>query len=264
MLVYQTENIGNSFEYRSNNHKNWSVVPHIHEYSEIAFTKKGALTIYIDGEKYIVPEKHLIFIHPNQIHEYSDETESIIRCAVFSNDFVPLFFNYLANHMLKYPVIDFSDNYTLLRELDKATPDETLKLCGLLNLICNHILNKCSLAPKKKNESTHDMFCKTIEYISNNYTDDIQLKNLAKRLGYHEKYLSSALHSLTGMNFREFLASYRIGYAKQLLNSSISNKLRISDIAMQSGFSSINTFNRTFLSITGLTPSQYKKKIAKG
>lgn len=260
MIIYQTENIGNSYEYRSNSHENWTVPPHIHEYSEIAFTKKGVSTIYLDGEKHLVPENHLIFIRPNQIHEYSDETPSTLRCAVFSNDFVPLFFASLGENVLESPVVNFSDSISLLNELDQASPDEALKICGMLNLICSLVLKKSILVPAGKALHRHDMLLKIIEYISNNFKEDIQLKQIAKMVGLHEKYLSSTLHSLTGMNFREFLASYRIDYAKRLLREDISNQIKISEIALQCGFSSINTFNRAFLHQTGLTPSKYKKQ----
>ena len=83
MLVYQTENFGKHYDYRSNPHKNWVMPPHIHEFSEIAFTKEGVTTVILNGKKHVVPAGHMIFILPNQIHEYTDETPSVLRCAVF-------------------------------------------------------------------------------------------------------------------------------------------------------------------------------------
>ncbi len=102
-----------------------------------------------------------------------------------------------------------------------------------------------------------------IEYIAKNFKEDITLNFFAKKLGYHEKYLSSSLHELTGMNFRSLLHTYRINFAIDLLHENIGNKIRISDICMASGFSSINTFNRAFLAFTGKTPSEYQKLINK-
>jgi AraC-like DNA-binding protein len=88
-------------------------------------------------------------------------------------------------------------------------------------------------------------------------TTDIGIRDLARHTGYHEKYISSTLHALTGLNFRSFLATYRINYARHLLRTT---DRRIADIAHLCGFSSINTFNRTFLRQLGATPSQYRKK----
>ncbi|MBQ9112643.1 MAG: helix-turn-helix transcriptional regulator [Clostridia bacterium] len=256
MIIYQTENFGKRYEYRSNPHDNYVSPPHIHEFSEIAFTKSGITTVLLNGKKYLLPENHLIFILPNQIHEYSDETSSTMRCAVFSNDHIPVFFEKIKDRQLGDPVIDLTGHKELLRELAATDWGDTLRLCGLLNLICAEILATTDLVPRTMGE--HSIFYEVIQYISQNFKEDIQLKDMAKRLGYHEKYLSSSLHLLTGMNFRTFLSSYRINFAKHLLNSGKTQKLRISDVALQCGFSSINSFNRAFREITGMTPSQYK------
>lgn len=260
MIVYQTENIGNSYDFRSNSHTNWVVPPHIHEYSEIAFTMEGETCVYIDEKRYIVPKNHLIYIMPNQIHEYSDETSSFMRCAVFSNDFNPLFNSLIFGKELVSPVIDFSDYASLLEELDKTDKSDTMKLCGLINLVCSVVLNRGTWIPTRSLMHGQGGLKQIIEYISVHFREDIKLCNLAKMLGYHEKYLSSAVKSLTGVNFRTFLAMYRVNYAKNLI---INNQGSISEIASKCGFSSINTFNRMFLKITGVTPSVFKREKTK-
>ena len=47
MIVYQIENFGNRYEYRSNPHENYVIPPHLHEYSEIAFTLSGVTTVIV-------------------------------------------------------------------------------------------------------------------------------------------------------------------------------------------------------------------------
>jgi len=258
MITYHSENIGKSYNYKSNSHTNWVVPPHIHEYCEIAFTKQGETCVYIDKEKYIVPKNHLIFIGPNQIHEYSDETYSFMRCAVFSSDFVPIFHTTMEEKKFKNPVFDFSNHIWVLDELEKVDHSKPIKICGLLNIIADILLENGVVVSNSKNSPKHNSFQQIINFISSNFKKDIQLSDVARELCYHEKYLSSALHSLTGMNFRTFLALYRIDYSKKLLKNSSIKHMTISEIAMESGFSSINTFNRMFLKLTGVTPSQYK------
>ncbi len=261
MLIYQTENFGKRYEYRSNEHKNWVIPPHIHEFSEIAFTKSGVSTILLNGQKFLLPERHLIFIMPNQIHEYIDETESHLRCAVFSNDHVPAFFDKIQDLQPRSPIIDMTDSKHLLDELDSISPTDTVKLCGILNMICDKLLKSCEWIPKEKAKDS--MLYDIVNYVSQNFKEDIHLCDMAKRLGYHEKYLSTSIHSLTGMNFRTFLAYYRINFAKSLLRSKATPALRISDIAYQCGFASINSFNRVFREITGITPKEYRERKAK-
>ncbi len=258
MILYQTENFGKQYEYRSNPHRNWVMPPHIHEFSELAYTKSGLTTVWVDGVKYTLPPYHLIFILPNQIHEYTDETHSLMRCAVFSNDHIPIFWEQMKDLQFVSPTVDLSAHRELLQALEKTVPTDTLRLCGLLNLICDALLRTAELVPRSPNR--HAMFYEVIRYTSQNFREDIRLKDVAKRLGYHEKYLSSSLHSLTGMNFRTFLSSYRVNYAKELLLAKQTECLRISEVALQCGFSSINSFNRAFREITGMTPSDYCRR----
>ena len=259
MLLYQTENFGKSYEYRSGSHENWTVPPHIHEYSEILFTKNGTATVVLDGVTYRLPKGHMIFILPNQVHEFINETPSVVRCAVFSNDHIPAFFRRVQRLKLQNPVLDFSEHLALLDALERTDVSDTLTMCGLLNLIGSLFLKNSELCPE--NRSGNKMLHDVILYISQNFTEEITLKDIAARMGYHEKYLSSCLHSVTGMQFRMFLASYRVHYAAQLLDAQ--RDLPISEVAFKSGFSSVNTFNRCFRGLTGMTPTAYKKTVYK-
>ena len=259
MLLYQTENFGKSYEYRSGSHENWVVPPHIHEYSEIFFVKSGVATVILDGKAYRLPKHQVIFILPNQVHEFINETPSVVRCAVFSNDHIPAFFRRVQRLKLQNPVLDFSEHLALLDALERTDVSDTLTMCGLLNLVGSLFLKNSELCPENRRE--HKMLHEVISYISQNFTEEITFKEIAARMGYHEKYLSYSMHSLTGMHFRTFLASYRVHYATQLLEKN--GKTPISEIAMESGFSSVNTFNRCFRDLTGMTPTAYKKTVYK-
>ena len=260
MIIYQFENIGNTYDYKNNHHSDWFVPSHLHEYSEFVFTKKGVFHMLLDGKEYAVPENHLIFIGPNQLHECSSNAPSLVICVVFSNDFVPFFTSLIKDKQFENPIFDFSNNIDLIEELDGTSSDKTLKICGLLSIILDKMLEMCPLVSKNKSPQNIGIFYSIINYISSHFTEDIHISDVARDLGYHEKYLSSSVHSLTGINFRTFLAMYRVNYAKNLI---INNQGSISEIAARCGFSSINTFNRMFLRITGATPSKFKREKSK-
>ena len=158
------------------------------------------------------------------------------------------------------PVVDFSESLELLRALEGLDKTNTMKICGLMNLICAHFLEAAVFCEKTADD--HKLFSEAISYISQNFKQDITLKQVAKELGYNEKYLSASLHALTKMNFREFLGTYRIDYAKHLLADRKESFKRISDVALECGFSSINSFNRCFKAVTEMTPSEYQKQEA--
>ncbi|WP_201113547.1 helix-turn-helix domain-containing protein [Dysgonomonas sp. Marseille-P4677] len=69
---------------------------------------------------------------------------------------------------------------------------------------------------------------------------------------FFEKYIE--------VDFRVFIAGYRIRYALDLLNTN-KNMYTMEFIASQCGYKSLVTFNKYFISFTGLTPSQYVNDI---
>ena len=102
------------------------------------------------------------------------------------------------------------------------------------------------------------LYQKVISYISEHYTEPLTLKELSGRFGYNAKYLSHALHELTGIHFCRLVTFYRIHHAKRLLAEK--EEQSITEIALASGFSAINTFHRAFREATGSTPLEYRRR----
>lgn len=88
---------------------------------------------------------------------------------------------------------------------------------------------------------------------------EINLVRLAEILNTTVHQLSYTLNTGFGMNFFQYINQYRIERAKELLSTGPAS-LTILAVAFDSGFNSKTTFNTTFKKITGVTPSEYRKK----
>ena len=252
-MIYQNENFGGEFDYRSRWHDEFLMCEHLHEYSEILLCKKGKADIVVRGKALTLSENELVFIPPNCVHEYMCLNCEVV-CAVFSNDFIPVFFNELSGRTIISEPIDVTEiSYATDRLLELVDGSKT-EISGILNLICDTVLKSSRFSEGEILDG--NLYQKVITYISEHYTEDIALKSLASRFGYNEKYLSHSLHTLTGINFRRLLAVYRINRAKELLDTTDKN---IMEIALESGFPAVNTFNRMFKTVTGTTPFEYRK-----
>ena len=255
-MEYQNENFSGVLDFRCRWHDGFLVPLHLHEYSELLYVRSGTATVLIDRQTYHLSDRQFIFVPPNALHEYRCEQAEVI-CAVFSSDFIPLFFKKLNGMRLMPQAIDAGPLHASLENLYRLDPQNSLCISGHLNLICDLVLQTSSFRTDAFADST--LYQKVISHLSAHYTEDISLKGIAKTFGYNEKYLSWALHKLTGMHFRQLLAMYRVEHAKKLLDQP-SHDCTIAQIAMQSGFSTINSFNRIFKDFTGVTPSQYRGK----
>jgi AraC-like DNA-binding protein len=84
----------------------------------------------------------------------------------------------------------------------------------------------------------------------------LSLPKLAKHIFVSPNYVSQTLNQKLGVNFFDYVNSYRVNAAKELLCSSNDTVL---DIAMNVGFNAKSSFYTAFQKETGCTPSQYRK-----
>ena len=87
----------------------------------------------------------------------------------------------------------------------------------------------------------------------------LTLQDAAQAVGTNRTYLSDYLNNTLGTTFYEYVNTYRVKYACGLLTSADASKLTLADVAENSGFNSMSTFNRAFLKVTGKTPTSYNK-----
>lgn len=94
-------------------------------------------------------------------------------------------------------------------------------------------------------------------YIDENFQKDITLEKLSEVFHFSPAYLSRKFHQNKQCTINDYIRDKRIKYTIYLLENST---IAIKDISTMSGFSSISHFNRVFKSVTGKTPSEYKRK----
>ena len=84
----------------------------------------------------------------------------------------------------------------------------------------------------------------------------LTLSDLAKQMNTNRSYISSYINVQLDTTFYDFVNSYRLRHAAQLLTSH--HEMTIADVAEQSGFNSLSTFRRSFSKHYGCTPIVYR------
>lgn len=97
---------------------------------------------------------------------------------------------------------------------------------------------------------------RVIKYIDRNFTEDISLDKLAAVAGYSKYHFSRIFKKYQNISIVQYISRKRIKLAERLL---IDPELSITEVAMQSGFSSLTTFNRIFKAEKNCTPTEFKK-----
>lgn len=87
---------------------------------------------------------------------------------------------------------------------------------------------------------------------------ELSLSGLARLLGTNASYLSKAVNEGLGMNFSAFINQMRCEHVASALETGKSGDLL--GLALEAGFSSKASFNRSFKATFGVSPSAYRQK----
>ena len=99
-----------------------------------------------------------------------------------------------------------------------------------------------------------------VDYIKLNVSKNLKVAEIAAHFGYNQKYLSHLFASITGTPLKQFILSIKIDAANFMLTDT--NK-SISQISRELGFLDNHNFTRTYKSVTGLSPSEYRNTFPK-
>jgi ligand-binding sensor domain-containing protein/AraC-like DNA-binding protein len=115
------------------------------------------------------------------------------------------------------------------------------------------------LGPEETNEYIKKLiYLLEVEQV---YKDpNISIKSLASRLLISTRNLSNLINDRLHTNFIDLVSEYRIKEAQRLLKEAKTRDKSIINIAYNVGYHYKSAFNRAFKSITGMTPSEFRKK----
>lgn len=254
MLKYESYHFGdnNSFSYYHN--INFSFSKNIHRSFEYIFVKDGQLELTIGNNTYAVEKNQGAFILPYEIHSFNTSKYSDSYICVFSPEYIKTFEHMIKGKCLENPVFNI---HPFIQELiDKTLFHENHDLLSIkssLYLLSSELMKQSKLIECSKTD--HILIHNVLTYIQNNFTKNISLKQIASNLGYSYNYLSKYLNETLELSYVDFVNENRISYALYLLKNTDSS---ITDIAYTCGYSNVRSFNRNFIKITNITPSEYR------
>jgi AraC-like DNA-binding protein len=250
---------------------------HWHNAIEVVYNTNGICSLVTAGTEYCLDEGDLLLIPSGEIHEITSRTKDGKRYFIqFNisyldgfggiNDIKPFMEKVIKISAVEDAVLHKSiENCVcqLISEYEKREYAYALSLNArifdLLVIISRSLAAKSGLSgdtAKSRIMMGLNQINRAFEYIEKYHSSEITLKNVADAVGFSEYHFSRLFKEYTGLNFHKYLNIYRVKQAEKLLRNS---DLQITDIALESGFSSLVTFNRTFRKIKGCPPTFYRK-----
>lgn len=129
-------------------------------------------------------------------------------------------------------------------------------LIGHLYLFMDSLLRSSSGTQLNRGNSLRDFYIKeAISFIEQNFQNDISVEDIAASCGLNRSYFGKIFHENMGKSPQEFLISYRMTKAVELLKLT---NLSVADIGNAVGYPNQLHFSRAFKHVYGISPRQWR------
>jgi AraC-like DNA-binding protein len=239
---------------------------HWHDCFEIILVSSGSMHVSINDIIFEVSAGDIVLFNSGVMHGYLDShSETTIKGFQFDVSFLDENFINMCDTIFQNPVMGEGAGEPVcvqLRQLlieifheltEKAAGYQLAvksKLYELMLMVLRDMPRLHTKTPSSKSKQIRALVLKNIE------DPEFTLKEAAEALNLNKFYFSHIFKNITGQSFHSYLVKTRVTLAKCYLRES---KMAVTDIAFQSGFNSLQTFNRIFKSLTGYTPSDYRR-----
>lgn len=249
----------------------WRYETHCHSAVEIILTLEGCVTYEVEGQKYDVMKDEVLIIPPGLDHALSMGGNSRRHLFLFEPDaiFAMADFKLLMKGFQQvFYLRDNSQTHRQIRDLLLRAVRIYQEQDTMWNTICYSLMMKMyatlgqsylsGLLPTHVREPIHgntEIITGMMTYINNHYMHEMSLEQAAEAAGFSKFYFSRFFKAQTGYTFHEFLCQKRLQAAMEML---ISSRKPMKQVAEESGFGSVATFNRIFREYKKCTPTQYR------
>lgn len=129
-----------------------------------------------------------------------------------------------------------------------------------MKLVFDLILEENKIEPETLNED----LLKLKKYMSDEkpfLNPALTIQDISKAMNVPVRELSVLINHQLGQHFYDFVNTYRIENAKEILKDPSKSKVTILEILYEVGFNSKSSFNTAFKKHTGNTPTEYRKTL---
>lgn len=251
---------------------------HLHNEIEMICVEEGAVSCFIEGKSIELSTDMILLVNKGITHKISPlsypERFTYIQIDIdtLSRTLLPdeerVLYSFLSGKKKVSYVVDTRESElgqifsAILREAEqKESAFEFYIKATVLWLIA--YMSRNGLLPFEEAGDSLKLrkIIDVIRFVDRNYNNQITLDDACAICGISKCYFCRLFKELTGSSFTEYLNFVRLNYVERELSSTDKS---ISEIAFDSGFTSIQYFNRTFKKYKKCTPKAYRKMIIEG
>lgn len=253
---------------------------HTHDFVEVIYMCQGQTIHIVNGNRITLKTGELLFLTPDAKQEILPAGENdiavnfIISTRFFDNIFhmighesTPLhsfiisilqgekgsssYMHFAVSDVL--PIQNLVEN--LIWTLIYGAPNKRNINQSTMGLLLLHLINNTDKASSEQDDA---LVLYVLRYIENNYKAG-SLSALAEELHYDFTWLSREIKERVGKTYTDLVQEKRLAQAKYLLKNT---KMKIIEIANETGYDNISYFHRLFRNQFGVSPKKYRDEFS--
>lgn len=248
---------------------------HFHNCIEIALLEKGTMIWNLENKVYTLTPRNILFLPPFFTHASffppQDDEEALCHYLFFNPEqlLAPLHPDGLPEELSWYHYTEFSkilpcnqfpdETKMIERIICEATEKRDYFqpiITGLIENLTLYLYRRHQSNPET-NENSISLFLPVVSYLDQNFQTDTSNEYLAQLCGLSVNQFLDKFKLSFHQTPKQYIRNVRIRKACHLLTRTENSIL---EIALQTGFSSLTSFNRSFLAIMGQSPHVFRNE----
>ncbi len=243
--------------------------PAVRDHYLIHYVISGEGTFTKGSQKWLLSQDMCFLIHPNEVTTYQADANhpwhyvwigfngakaaEFVRQCGFTVDNPCLAYALNSEFNFSQHIIDMMGNRAFE---DSSAMWQMGQLYVLLSWLIknNELVNHGHNVRTSKEIYVH----KAIQYMLNNYSNEISIRDVAEYMGLDRSYFFSLFKNIMDKSPKAFLTEIRVKKAKELM---LTTSLNFYEIAFSVGYNDPLLFSKIIKKHTGLSPSQYRNQL---
>lgn len=231
----------------------------------IHYVLSGKGIFKLEGKEYPLEAGYGFVIEPGQLSFYqADEKEPWTYIWVgFLGTRAKEYVNNMGTSV-RHPVFR-SENSDELYEIVRDMMDHNtfgvaneLRRNGLLQIFLSVVAQGAPVTRQEEGDKANQYVRRAVEFISRNFCNPVKVTDVADYVCINRSYLYTLFEKSLGMSPQQFLTTYRLTKAAEML---MIPDLPVESIALSCGYQDPLTFTKAFRQMKGISPSGYRKQM---